>query len=190
MKHSKKIRSLVGICMAMAMTLAVPTVTASAMFDDTATETTSDSVQESTTFEATVTKPTASMILVKPAAGSGFDGDVIIQWENGLDFNIDDVIVITYSKGTSEASGKTVIEADSVVLKGADNSTETEVPETSTPVVEDTTSSAPSAGDVNAPTESSKGTPDTGNEDIAGVAALAVVCGAVLSGYKVLGKRK
>ncbi|MBQ7835417.1 MAG: hypothetical protein IJ385_06495 [Ruminiclostridium sp.] len=50
---------------------------------------------------------------------------------------------------------------------------------------EDTTADAPAAGDVDAATDSSKGSPDTGVEDVAVVAGLAIVAaGAVLVSKK------
>ncbi len=45
---------------------------------------------------------------------------------------------------------------------------------------EDTTAEAPAAGDVDAATDSSKGSPDTGIEDVAVVAGLAIVAGGAV----------
>ena len=53
------------------------------------------------------------------------------------------------------------------------------------PAADDTTTEAPSTGDVDAETDSSKGSPDTGVEDVAVVAGLAIVAaGAVLVSKK------
>ncbi len=47
--------------------------------------------------------------------------------------------------------------------------------------VEDTTADAPATGDVEASTDSSKGSPDTGIEDVAVIGGLAVLAGAAIA---------
>ncbi len=60
-----------------------------------------------------------------------------------------------------------------------------EAPAEETPVVDNTAAEAPAAGDVDAATDSSKGSPDTGVADVAAVAGLAIVAaGAVVISRK------
>ena len=52
---------------------------------------------------------------------------------------------------------------------------------TDAPAAEDTTADAPAAGDVAGATDSSKGSPDTGIEDVAVIGGLAIVAGAAIA---------
>lgn len=54
-------------------------------------------------------------------------------------------------------------------------------PEAEAPVADDTTAEAPATGDVDAVTDSSKGSPDTGIEDVAVIGGLAIVAGAAIA---------
>ena len=85
--------------------------------------------------------------------------------------------------GTVAVVDADLLDADGKVIEIDLGSDEDEAPAEDT--TEDTTEEAPAAGDVDAATDSSKGSPDTGVEDVAVVAGLAIVAaGAVLVSKK------
>ena len=63
---------------------------------------------------------------------------------------------------------------------GASDVTASAVGEEEAPA-DDTAAEAPATGDVDAATDSSKGSPDTGVEDVAAIAGLAIVAGAAIA---------
>ena len=150
-------------------------------------------VNQTNTLEGTVERVTSSAFILKTAD----DTEYAVACSNAQDFVKGDTVTVTYSGEVTERQGRLTVVADTVALAGGGATTEdtaqtpvdtpvTETtPETTTPVttpVVDTNTSTNVDGKPY--------TPDTGNEDLIGLATIGLVGGIAGGVYSVSKKNR